>query len=86
MVTGQTPEIGEHLDFEMYDIVWWWDRTDKPNATDDPIRISHWLGISHRLVSYICFWIITETSKLVSKTSVEHVEIDDYLKRYRTVR
>ena len=24
-ITGQTPEIGEYVDFELYNIVWWWD-------------------------------------------------------------
>ena len=24
-VTGQTPELGDYLDFELYNIVWWWD-------------------------------------------------------------
>ena len=24
-VTGQIPDIGEHLEFELYNIVWWWD-------------------------------------------------------------
>ena len=24
-VTGETPDISEWLDFEFYDLVWWWD-------------------------------------------------------------
>ena len=24
-VTGQIPEIGKHYEFELYNIVWWWD-------------------------------------------------------------
>jgi hypothetical protein len=24
-VTGKTPDISEWLDFEFYDLVWWWD-------------------------------------------------------------
>ena len=30
----------------------------------------------------MCYWLITETSYLVSKTSVEHVMRDDKLKPY----
>ena len=33
--TGQTPDIGEYLVFEFYNLVWWWYWPDKPNATDD---------------------------------------------------
>jgi hypothetical protein len=33
-VTGKTPDISEWLDFEFYDLVWWWDRPNKPNIND----------------------------------------------------
>jgi hypothetical protein len=62
-VTGQTPDISEWLDFEFYDLVWWLDRPTKPNFTENTRRLS----------------LITESSKIISKTSVEHVTRDDYL-------
>jgi hypothetical protein len=34
VVTGQTPDISEWLDFVFYDLVWWLDRSNKPNFTD----------------------------------------------------
>jgi hypothetical protein len=34
-VTGNTPDISEWLDFEFYDLVWWWDRPNKPNVMDE---------------------------------------------------
>jgi len=79
-VTGETAEIGEWLDFEFYDLVWWLDRPVKPNVTDDTRRLARWLGISHRVGSDMCYWLITESGKIISKTSVEHVTRDDYLK------
>ena len=78
-VTGQTPEIGEWLDFEFYDLVWWWDRPTKPNVTDEPRRLARWLGVSHRVGSDLCYWLITESGHIISKSSVEHVTRDDYL-------
>jgi len=33
-VTGNTPDISEWLNFEFYDLVWWWDRPNKPDVTD----------------------------------------------------
>ena len=78
-VTGQTPDISEWLDFEFYDLVWWFDRPNKPNFTDDNRRLARWLGISHRVGSDLSYWLITESGKIISKTSVEHVTRDDYL-------
>jgi hypothetical protein len=70
-VTGQTPDISEWLDFEFYDLVWWLDRRTKPNFTDATRRLARWLGVSHRVGS--------ESGKIISKMSVEHVTRDDYL-------
>ena len=68
------------MDLELYDLVRWRDLPDKPNTTDDPMRLSRWLGISHKTVSDMCYWFIIETVKLVSNTLVKHVARDDYLK------
>ena len=40
----------------------------------------HWLGVSHCVGSHLCYWLITESGKIISKSSVEHVTQDDYLK------
>ncbi|KAG7370061.1 reverse transcriptase RNA-dependent DNA polymerase [Nitzschia inconspicua] len=76
-VTGQTPEIGEYLDFGFYDTVRWWDRPGKPDSTDDPRRLGKWLGVLHNVRSDMCYWLVTETGKIVSKTSVERVTQED---------
>jgi hypothetical protein len=80
-VTGKTPNISEWLDFEFYDLVWWWDRPNKPNINDETKRLGRWLGVSHRVGSDLCYWIITDSGQVVLKTSVEHVTHDDYLNK-----
>jgi hypothetical protein len=78
-VTGQTPDISEWLDFEFYDLVWWLDCPTKPNFSDTTRRLAHWLGVSHRVGSNPSYCLITESGKIISKTSVEHVTRDNYL-------
>ena len=78
-VTGDTVDISKWLDFEMYDLVYWIDRPNKPDTSDDVRRLGRWLGISHRVGSDMCYWLITDSGKLGSKTLVEHVILDDYL-------
>jgi hypothetical protein len=41
--------------------------------------VARWLGESHRVGSDLSYWLITESGKIISKTSVEHVTRDDYL-------
>jgi hypothetical protein len=78
-VTGNTPNISKWLDFEFYDLVWWWDRPNKPNAMDETKRLARWLGVSHRVGSDLCYWLVTDSGQVVAKTLVEHVTRDDYL-------
>ena len=77
-VTGDTADISKCIDSEMYDLVYWIDRLNKTDTLDDIRRLGRWLGISHGVGSDMCYWLITESGKLVSKTSVEHVIRDDY--------
>jgi hypothetical protein len=41
--------------------------------------LGRWLGVSHRVGSDLCYWIVTDSGQVVSKTSVEHVTCNDYL-------
>jgi hypothetical protein len=75
-VTGQIPNISEEwLDFEFYDLVWWLDRPTKPNFTNNVVHrlVARWIGVSHRVGSDMSYWLITESGKIISKMSVEHV-------------
>ena len=37
------------------------------------------LGVSHRVGSDLCHWIVTESGKTTSKMTVQHVAQDDCL-------
>jgi hypothetical protein len=76
MVTGNTPDINEWLDFEFYDLVWWIDWLNKPNVNDVTEK---WLGVSHRVGSDLCYWLFTDSGQVASKTLVKHVTRNDYL-------
>ena len=66
-VTGQIAEISEWLDFEFYDLLYWYDRPNKPDVYDDVRILARWLGISHRVGSDMCYWLITESGNLIKK-------------------
>ena len=72
-VTGDTPDISEWLDFEFYDICQYW---DVPNDWNNP-KIGRWLGVSHRVGSAMCYWILTETGSVIAWTTVQHIMVDE---------
>jgi hypothetical protein len=69
ILTGDTVDISEWLDFEFYDPVWYWHR---PGDDDNP-RVGRWLGVAHRVGSNLCYWILTSAAKVVARTTVQHL-------------
>ena len=56
-VTVKTPEITEYCDFDFYDLVWYHTGLH-PNFNDENRTLSRWLGISKRIGSDMCYWIL----------------------------
>ena len=50
VVTGETPDISEWIDFEFYDRVWFYDRK-KMEMDDTGRKLARWLGVAHRVGS-----------------------------------
>ena len=75
-ITGDTPDISEWLDFDFYDLVWYWDAPHLALTEENP-KMGRWLGVSHRVGSDMCYWIINEKGNVLARTTVQHVpELD----------
>lgn len=78
-VTGRTPDISEYCDFGFYDLVWYYPGSGvKLDTVDDTRKLGRWMGVSHRVGSDMCYWILTVSGKLISNTSVQHVIRTEY--------
>jgi hypothetical protein len=75
ILTGETPDISEWSDFTFFDIVWY--HVASNDTTTETRRLGRWLGISHRVGSDLCYWILTESGKVISSTTVQHVTTTD---------
>ena len=71
--TVDTIDIFEQLEFEFYDLVWFGN-----NQSDDakPMLVQ-WLGVSHRVVSALCDWILSEKGKVLSQTTVHYLTAEE---------
>ena len=67
-VTGETPDISEHLDFTFYDWVWY-----KDNAGVGDNMFGRWLGVSHRIGKLMSYWKLTANGRVISRTTVQRV-------------
>ncbi|KAI2489322.1 Reverse transcriptase (RNA-dependent DNA polymerase) [Fragilaria crotonensis] len=75
-VTGHTVDISEWLDFDFFERVWYWNQR-KMDMTDEQACIGHWLGISHRVGSDMTYWILTESGKVIARSTVQHITVAD---------
>jgi hypothetical protein len=73
VITGDTPDISESVDFSFYDWVWYW---HSPNSEDNP-RLGRWIGVSHRVGSALCYWVLPASGRVLARTTVQHVTLDD---------
>ncbi|KAI2495965.1 Reverse transcriptase (RNA-dependent DNA polymerase) [Fragilaria crotonensis] len=78
LITGETPDISEWLDFQFYDRVWYYDQK-KIEIDGSGRRLARWLGVAHRVGSDLCYWLLLESGKVIARTTVQHVVRDDYL-------
>lgn len=77
-VTGKTPDISEYCDFDFYDLVWYHAGVH-PSISEENRELGRWLGVSHRVGSEMCYWIMTASGKVIAETTVQHVTRDDML-------
>ena len=73
LMTGETVDIPEWLDFSFWDRIWF---HDDPEGYTGP-TLGQWLGVSHRVGSALCYFVIKENGQVQSGTTVQHVTKED---------
>ena len=72
-LTCDTIDISEWLEFEFYDLVWFWNN----QSYDTKPMLVMWLGVSHSFWSALCYCIICEKGNFLSRTTVQHPTTDE---------
>lgn len=81
IITGESCDISEYLDFSFYDWVIY-----HPNAGLGEMKLGKWLGVSHKIGNLMSYWILTENAKPISCTTVQSLtmleqQTDEWKKR-----
>lgn len=81
IITGETQDVSEYLDFGFYDWVLF-----RTNAGLGLPEIGRWLGVSHRVGQLMSYWILPESGIPISCTTVQRLtnlekQTDEYKKR-----
>ena len=72
IITGETPDISEYLDFSFYD----WVRY-RTNAGMGESSIGRWVGVSHKVGMLMSYWILTISGHVISCVTVQRLTEDE---------
>jgi hypothetical protein len=74
VVTSNTPDILEYVEFRWYQPIFYLDDAPFPN----PKRIiGRWVGVAHGVGQAICYWILTDTGNVIARTTVRKPSLDE---------
>jgi hypothetical protein len=68
VLTGNTPDISEFLEYEWYQPVWYFDPTAFPNQRK---ILARWIGIAHRVGQAMCYWLLPQSGIPITRTTVQ---------------
>ena len=68
LITGETPDISEFLDFGFYDRVWY-----RENAGVGLTKLARWLGISNTVGSLMSYWVLPISGVPEARTTVQRI-------------
>ena len=74
ILTGNTPDISEYLEYDWYTPVWYLDPGDFPG---DDRKIGRWLGVAHHVGQAMCYYILPESGIGISRTTVQPFSDED---------
>ena len=70
VLTGNTPDISEYLDFEWFQLVWVFDTASFPEQRR---TIARWIGVAHRVGQAMCYWILPPSGIPIVRTTIQAV-------------
>ena len=70
IITGDTPDISEYIDFGFYDWV-----TFRSDAGLGELQLGRWLGVWHKVGQLMSYWILPISGRPISYTRVQRLTI-----------
>ena len=74
IITGNTPDISEYVEYDWYEPVWYYEQLDFPAGGR---LLGRWLGVSHRVGQAMCSWILQENGIVIARSTTQRVTADE---------
>jgi len=70
VVTGNTPDISEYLQFSWYQPLFYYDPTNFP---EDRELIGRFIGVAHNVGQALCYWILPKSGRPIARTTIRPI-------------
>jgi hypothetical protein len=70
MITSNTPDISEYLEFTWFKPIWYYEPSVFPEENK---HLAYWLGIAHRVGQAICYWILPSKGVPIARTTIQRI-------------
>ena len=74
IITGNTPDISEYVEYDWYEPIWYYEQLDFPAGGR---LLGRWLGVSHRVGQAMCSWILQDNGIVVARSTTQRVTKDE---------
>jgi len=74
IITGNTPDVSEFLEFSWYDLVWYFEPSTFPDETRN---MAKWIGVAHRVDQAMCYWLLPASGIPIARTSIQKITAEE---------
>ena len=74
IVAGDTPNITKWLEYDFYQLVWFYSPAAFPVEKQ---LLGRWLGVAHRVGQALCYWILPVSGVPIARSTVQPISKDD---------
>ncbi len=70
VLTGNTPDISEFLEFTWHQPIWYF---EPPAYPDHTRHIARWIGVAHRVGQAMCYWVLPDTGVPIVRSTIQAI-------------
>ena len=70
IISGNTPDISEFLEYEWYQPVWYYEPSTFPEQEK---HLARWIGIAHRVGQAMCYWLLPKSGIPIARTTIQAI-------------
>ena len=77
IITGETPDISEHIDYGWFDYLWYID--ENAAFPEDKQKLGRWMGPSHQTGQALTYFIINSEGNILSRSTVQPLTEEEHI-------